>query len=188
MSAQSGCGGWPGTRQVNDLVCFLSLPSATRGTRNEGDLSLSLSNILKEPEEWRGKGLSSAPSQSFYPFPTPLFQPETGEVGLGHPVFYLASLSGEPLLQAPLCTATCDMNSWSVRTGRDQTVLELFGPVQPLHFATQEVHNFQTEARSPEPLIKKSEGQSLGCLAALFEGSPGCLLSSFLKSSFFNHN
>ena len=53
--------GWPGIRQVKALAYFLPLPSATRGIRNEEDFSLRLSNLLKEPKEWRGKGFSSAP-------------------------------------------------------------------------------------------------------------------------------
>lgn len=60
--------GWLCTRQVKALTYFLPLPSATRGTRNEEDLSLRLNNIRKEPKEWRGKGLSSVSNQ---PIPTP---------------------------------------------------------------------------------------------------------------------
>lgn len=122
LSTQPVYGAWPGNRHTKTLVCFLSLPSTTKGTRNE-DFSLSLSNIFKEPKEWRGKGLSSPPHSTYtqpaHPFPTLPFQRGMREVALGLPLFYLATLWEDHLLQGPLHSAICDINSWSVRPQRE---------------------------------------------------------------------
>lgn len=87
------------TRQAKAMAHFLPWPFATRRTKNEEDLSLRLSNILKGLKEWREKaqwGLktSSAPHlhnpPPMYLFPTPHLQR-----GWGHPIVYLAILSGQ---------------------------------------------------------------------------------------------
>lgn len=48
--------GWSDTHAGKGIGSFLPLPFATRGTKNEEDLSLRPSNILKGLKEWRGKG------------------------------------------------------------------------------------------------------------------------------------
>lgn len=123
LSTQPAYGGWPGDRHTKTLVCFLSLPSTTKGTRNE-DFSLSPSNIFKEPKEWREKGLSSPPCLHIHPacipFPTLSVQRGMREVALGLPLFYLATLWEDHLLQGPLHSAICDINAWSIRTERER--------------------------------------------------------------------